>query len=207
MKTIQVNTKKISIAIVIPAMLLLSGCQNMLKTMVAHIRIDSKQTAFIAKGNAYTNFCMSKSLINRQTAYEFSTVAAELLDLVVFDNDFYKTSYENTIQEMNDGYLKSPDGAGPGCKGLEENLPKVTTELNDAYRKYAQELGVARSDENRRLAQTMSNFKLPSTPVPQMNFPNVNFSQEKSSTQNFLVNTKSGLTQCRVTNGNFVFCL
>lgn len=179
----------------------------MLKTMVSHIRIDSTQTAFIAKANAYTNFCLSKNMINRQTAYEFSTIAAEMLDLVVFDIDFYKTTYENTVSMVNEGYLKDIAGVVPFCQDVEKQLPRHITELQSTYQKWARELGVARSEENQRIAQSMSNFRAPNTPIPQMNFPNFQYSQEQSQTQNFLVNTKSGLTQCRVTKNNFVFCL
>jgi|GEM_PF-5345761 len=205
MKTLQ--ARKASIAIIIPVIFLLSGCQNMLKTMVAHIRIDNTETGFIAKGNAYTNFCLSKNLLDRQTGFEFSTVAVEMLDLVVFDNDYYKSTYENTVIGLDSEYQKNSNGAGPACSELEKTLPSVTAKLFNNYRDYAKELGIARSGENKRLAESMSNFRLTSTPIPQMNFPNVEYSQEKSKTQNFLINTKSGLTQCRVTNGNFVFCL
>ncbi|WP_423680484.1 hypothetical protein [Undibacterium sp. WLHG33] len=199
--------KKLNLLAIVASIALLGGCQNMMKTMVAHIRIDSTQTAFIAKGNAYANFCLSKNMLNRQAAYEFSTIAAEMLDLVVFDNDFYKTTYENGVSGLNENYQKDPSGAAPACQELERNLPTVIANLSNVYRKYAQELGVARSEENQRLAQQMSNFRLPNTPIPQMSFPNVRYSQEQSKTQNFLVNSNSGLTQCRVTSNNFVFCL
>lgn len=200
--------KKLYLLALVASIFLLGGCQNMLKTMVAHIRIDSTQTAFIAKGNAYTNFCLSKNMIDKQIAYEFSSIAAEMLDLVVFDIVFYKTTYENTISAAIEEYQKAPVGVASACHDLEIiYLPKQTTELRRVYQNYARELGVARSEENQRIAQSMSNFRVPSTPIPQMNFPNVQYSQEQSNTQNFLVNTKSGLTQCRVTKNNFVFCL
>lgn len=179
----------------------------MLKTMVTHIRIDSTQTAFIAKGNAFTNFCLSKNMLNRQVAYEFSTVAAEFMDLVVFDNDYYKATYENTVSGVNEEYQKAPAGFAPACHELEKDLPTVIVKLGSKYREYARELGVARSEEIQRITQSMSNFRVPNTPIPQMNFPNVQYSEEQSHRQNFLVNTKSGLTQCRVTKNNFVFCL
>jgi hypothetical protein len=204
------SMKKINILVLVASTLLLGGCQNMLKTMVAHIRISNTQTEFIANGNAYTNFCMSKNLIDRQTAHEFSTVAAEMLDLVVFDNDRYKSTYENAVLAMDANYKRDSAGAAPTCEKIEGDMPKVIADLRTAYNKYAGEPGVARSEENKQLAQSMSNFQLPSTPmpqIPQMNFPNVGYSQLQSPSQNFLVNTKSGITQCRVTRNNFVFCL
>lgn len=199
--------KKLCTTIFIVILFLLGGCGNLLKTMVAHIRINNSESGFIAKGNAFTNFCLSKNMMNRQTAYEFSTVAAELLDLVVYDNNYYKITYDNTISEWDGLFQKNPSEAAPTCKELENKLPEITAKLQKNYISYARELGVARSEENRRIAESMSNFRVPNTPMPQMNFPNVNFSPEKSQTQNFLVNTKNGITQCRVTNGNFVFCL
>ena len=199
--------KKLQIMVLVASTFLLGGCQNMLKTMVAHIRIDKTEAAYIAQGNAYTNFCLSKNMLDRQTAYEFSTIAAEMLDLVVFDNDYYKTIYENTVSGVNEEYQKAPAGATQACQNLENRLPTVIAKLRSNYKDYARDLGVARSEENQRIAQTMSNFRVPNTPIPQMNFPNVQYTQEQSHTQNFLVNTKSGLTQCRVTKNNFVFCL
>jgi hypothetical protein len=198
---------KLKILALVASTLFLGGCQNMLKTMVAHIRINNTQTELIAKGNALTNFCMSKNLMNRQIAYDFSSIAAEMLDLVVFDNDHYKATYENIVSGVDEKYKKNSDAAVAECEKLEENLPSFTAELRTYYSKIAAELGVARSEENQRLAQSMSNFRLPSTPMPQMNFPNVGFSQKQSQSQNFLINSKSGLTTCRVTNSNFVFCL
>lgn len=179
----------------------------MLKTMVANIRVDNSQIAYVAKGNALTNFCLSKNMLNKLVAYEFSTVAAEFMDLVVFDIDYYKTAYENTILGANEEHQRSAAGAAQACQKLENDLPVFTVKLSSRYREYARELGVARSEENQRIAQSMSNFRVPNTPIPQMNFPNIQYSQEQSHTQNFLVNTKSGLTQCRITKSNFVFCL
>lgn len=199
--------KKLSVVAFFASLFLLSGCQNMLKTMVSHIRIDKTQTAFIAKGNSYVNFCLSENAINKQAAYDFSTVAAEMLELVVFDNDFYKNTYEDNIASTYAEKQNNPSSVEPSCRQLEEKLPEITANLRTAYRSYTRQLGVSRSQEYQKLAESMANFRPQNTPLPQMTFPNINYSQEKSKTQNFLINTGSGLTQCRVTNGNFVFCL
>jgi hypothetical protein len=203
--------KKSTVLALVASTLLLGGCQNMLKTMVAHIRIDNEEAAFIARANAYTNFCLSKNMVNKQTAYDFSTTAAELLDLVVFDNDFYKATYERAVSDVAERDRRNSAEAGPECEKLDKNLPTVTAKLRSNYRGYAKELGVARSEENQRLAQQMSSFKLPNTPTPQisppMSFPNIGYAQQQPQAQNFLINSKSGLTQCRVTKNNFVFCL
>jgi len=89
--------KKLNFVALVLSTFLLGACQNALKTMGAHIRIDNNRTFEIAKANAYTNVCLSENMVNRQHAYEFSTIAAVTLDQVVFDQDFYKTSYENNF--------------------------------------------------------------------------------------------------------------
>lgn len=203
---------KISPPAVLCSVLLLSGCQNMLKTMVAHVNIDRSQTAFIARGNAYANFCLSKNLINRSTAFDFSLAAADYLDLVVFDNDFYKSVYENDLRQSNEANDARPDQTAAACSTFESRLPKVTADIRTASAKFAQQLHVARAQENYQLAQQMANFRLPPTSIApmqtsQMPFPNRRYSSEASPAQNLLINTKSGLVQCRVTNNGYVFCI
>lgn len=67
------------------AVVLMSGCANALKTMVAHTTIDNRAVYFLARANAGVNVCLAEKAIDRQRAYEFSTIAAQFLDLVVFD--------------------------------------------------------------------------------------------------------------------------
>lgn len=190
----------------------LAGCQNMMKTMGTHIRIDNSQTAFVARGNAFTNFCLSKNLINRATAYDFSLAASDYLDLVVFDNDIYKSTYDTTVQGVNAEYVANPAAGGPNCSQLESKLPTITADLRNAYAKFARELSVARTEDNYRWAQQMANFRLPATPMPQLQapqvpFPNRSYSSTPLPTQNVLIQTGSGIAQCRVTSNNFVFCI
>jgi hypothetical protein len=202
--------KKLTLLFVGACTLTLAGCQNLSKTMFTHIRIDNMQTTWIAKGNAATNFCLSKNAINRQSAFDFSTTAAEFLDLVVFDNDFYKSTYEAAISEANSEHERNPNGTAASCKSFSDMLPGLTAQVTNAYRNYAQQLGVARSEEYQRLAQSMRNFQVPNTPIPQVSqpsFPNFNYTQEQSRSFNVLVNSTSGITQCRVTKSSFVFCL
>lgn len=204
--------KKLSILAVIASTIFVGGCQNFSKTIFAHIKIDNSESGFIAQGNAYTNFCLSNNMIDRQLAYDFSTAAAEMLNLVVFDNKFYKTTYDKSLMEINEDFTRnSAQAAASACSDLQKHLPTVTENLRKKYHYYARELGIARSEENKRLTQQLSNFnssatKIPQTQVP-MNFPNVEYGQKQPQTQNFLINTKNGITQCRVTKSNFVFCL
>lgn len=201
---------KLNLLALVASTFLLGGCQNMLKTMVAHITISKHDTAFVANGNAATNFCLSKNMIDKQIAYDFSITAEEFLGLVVFDNNFYKTTYENSVSELYGLNLKEPSGAAQMCEQLKERLPAIIANLRRDYNSYARELGVARSEENQRLAQQMANFRaptMPNIPAPQTNFPNFGYSQEQSKTQTYLINTNSGINQCRVTKNNFVFCM
>lgn len=177
----------------------------MLKTMVAHSTMDKEGTYHIARLNAYTNVCLSDKMMDRQRAFEFSTIAAQFLDLVVFDNDVYKKAYEGNLDAA---LATSKQGANVNeCTSLNSELPQITTALRDRYNSIAQRLGKLRAEENRQIAQSLSNFRLASTPIYQTSFPQFEYTQEQSRTQTYLVNTKSGLTQCRVTNNNFVFCL
>jgi hypothetical protein len=193
----------------VAALLLLSsflgGCQNMMKTMVAHTTLDNAATSDLAKLNAYTNVCLSDKMMDRQSAYEFSTIAAQFLDLVVFDNGVYKKAYEGNLDAA---LATSKRGANVNeCTSLNRDLPQITTTLRGSYNSIAQRLGRMRAEENRQIAQSLSNFRLATTPIYQPSFPQFEYTQEQSRTQTYLVNTKSGLTQCRVTNNNFVFCL
>lgn len=202
--------KKIKSLFLVSCMLSLAGCQNLSKTMFTHITVDNMQTAWIAKGNAATNFCLSKNAINRQAAFDFSTVANKFLDLVVFNNDFYKTTYETSISELNSEHERNPNGTPASCKLFNDMLPGLTAQITNIYRNYAQQLGIARSEESQRLAQSMRNFQVPNTPtsqVSQPSFPNFDYTQEQSQSFNVLVNSKSSITQCRVTKSNFVFCI
>jgi hypothetical protein len=202
--------KKLTLFCLSAAALSLTGCQNLSKTMFTHITIDNMQTAWLAQGNAFTNFCLSKNAVDRQVAFDFSTVTAAMLDLVVFNNDFYKSTYESTIAGLNSEHERNPAATPAGCRSFSDKLPSVTAQVTDTYRNYAQQLGAARSEEYQRLAQSMRNSQVPSTPMPQVvqpSFPNFNYTQEQSQSFNVLVNSKSGITQCRVTKNNFVFCL
>lgn len=185
--------------------LLLAGCGNLMKTMVAHHRLDEKQVLFIAKANAATNVCMSEKALDKSHAYEFSSIAAQVLDLTVFDQDFYKLWYEEFLRaiyaEKNSGKIAS------SCAELNRELPNLTSGLRAFHQNIARELGVARARENSDIAAAMGNFRRNSTVAYQPTFPAIQYKNELPKSQNFLIRTDSGLTQCRVTSSNFVFCL
>ena len=183
--------------------LILSGCGgNLLKTMVAHTTIDNKAVYEIAMANAATNVCVAEKAVDRQRAFEFSTIAAQFLDLVVFDQSYYKQVYDQQLQSFGASRNSSD------CNKLENELPRMTTFLHENYNRIAANLGQRRAEENRQMMESISSFRANSTySSPQAAFPPLQFRQEQPATQNYLVNTKRGLVQCRVTNNNFVFCL
>ncbi len=183
--------------------LILSGCGgNLLKTMVAHTTIDNKAVYEIARANAATNVCVAEKAVDRQRAYEFSTMAAQFLDLVVFDQSYYKQVYDQQLESLWAARNSSD------CGKLEGELPRMTTYLHDNYNRIAANLGQRRAEENRQIMESMSNFRSTATySSPQPQFPPLQFRPEQPATQNYLVNTRRGLVQCRVTNNSYVFCL
>lgn len=181
---------------------LLVGCQNALKTMVAHTTIDNKTVYQVAKANAGVNVCLADKLVDRERAFEFSTIAAQLLDLVVFDENYYKQIYEEQLTALSRG------GFG-NCKSLDDELPRMTAFMHQNYDRIAAGLGRMRAEENRQIMQSINNFRAgAASSYPQVAaFPPLQYRQEQPATQNYLVNTRRGLVQCRVTNNSYVFCL
>lgn len=184
------------------AVMLMSGCANALKTMVAHTTIDNKAVHFLARANAGVNVCLAENAIDRQQAYEFSTIAAQFLDLVVFDEGYFKQVYDEQLTSIaaNSSSL---------CGSLDNELPKMTAFLHMNYNTIAARLGRMRAEENRQIMESLSNFRsnAPYTTPQPAQFPPFQFRQELPATQNYLVNTRRGLVQCRVTNNSYVFCL
>lgn len=192
----------IKILAAVGAVMLMSGCANALKTMVAHTTIDNKAVHFMAKANAGVNVCLSEKAIDRQRAYEFSTIAAQFLDLVVFDENYFKQVYDEQL-------ISIAASSSSLCGSLDNELPKMTAYLHENYNTIAARLGRMRAEENRQIMESLSNFRPSATysaPQPAQ-FPPFQFRQEEPATQNYLVNTRRGLVQCRVTNNSYVFCM
>lgn len=182
--------------------MLVAGCQNALKTMVAHTTIDNKAVNAIATTNAKVNVCLSEKSIDKDRAFEFSTIAAQFLDLVVFDESYYKQVYEAQLAGM-------PQNGFYVCGALNDELPKATLFLRENYNSIAARLGRMRAEENRQIMQSLSNFRASaaSSSYSPAAFPPLQYRQEQPATQTYLVNTRRGLVQCRSTNSSYVFCL
>lgn len=192
----------IQAAAVVCAVVLVSGCANALKTMVAHTTIDNKAVYFLAKANADVNVCLAQKAIDRQRAFEFSTIAAQFLDLVVFDESYFQRVYDEQLKA-------TAASTSSLCNSLDNELPKMTAFLHENYNTIAARLGRMRAEENRQIMESISSFRMSapySSPQP-ARFPPLQFRQESPPTQNYLVNTKKGLVQCKVTSNSYVFCL
>ena len=193
--------------VVLTSVFFVSGCENMMKTMVAHINLTEQGTRLLAEVNAKVNLCLAEKLVDRREAYKFSVTGAEALDLFVFQGNVYKTHYEETL---NMGVAMKQENLPlftSHCKKLDRELPSITEGLNGQINAGTQRLGRMRAEENRQILQNMNSFSANmrsySYEVP---LPKFQYRNETPATQNYLVNTSSGLRQCRVTSNSYVFC-
>lgn len=183
----------------------LAGCE----TMRAHATLDNSTVANISKANAAVNYCLSKNAINKNLAYAFNSVSAQLLDITVIDRELYKTNYEQNLRnaEREAGNRNSLQVA---CTTLEQGLPDGIKKLSAFYMRTAQNISAGRAQDQQQMAAMLSNFgsnwTQPSYAV-MYSWPKVIYTEERPATTNYLVNTSSGHVQCRVTNKNYVFCM
>lgn len=181
---------------------LLTGCE----TMLTHYTMGEATLNHIARGNAMVNVCQANNAINKNVAFGYSSVSAQLLDVSVVDRDAYKRAY--------DGYLASAS-ADTGaiyqhCSQLEQGLPKVTNDYAELYSKIVRDLSLARAQEQQEMAMMLRNFgsnwTRPVAPIV-YSWPHVSYSNLQLSSANYLVKTSNGMLNCRMTDKNFVFCL
>ncbi len=177
------------------------------ETFFAHYRMSEMTIAHIAKGNAAVNLCLTNNAIDKNVAYAYSNVSAQLLDISVLDRDFYKQSYQKSMEEFKQEFERID--ARVACVELEKGLPKVTQDYANLYMKISSELSMARAQERQQMATMLSNFgsnwSQPNYPI-NMNWPNVQYVAVEPQSTNYLVNTSKGLINCRTTNKNYVFC-
>lgn len=176
--------------------------------MVAHHRLNPATVQQLAQANAATNFCLAHAKVDKGLAFAFSNAAAQYLDLTVSDSQYYKQEYD-AVWNKASAEVSDTAGMQGMCNSLESNLPRMTNNLHERYAEVAQSLSVARTIENQQIAQTLNSFgkNLPQPAPVAYSFPQVSYTSQQPTAQNILVNTKSGLVQCRVTSANFVFCI
>lgn len=199
------NTK--ILCFVLTSAFLVSGCQNMMKTMVAHVNISEQGTRLLAKINAEVNICLAEKILDRQDAYKFSVTGAEALDLFVFNENTYKTHYEDNLNKSLAMKRENPALLTSECEKLGRQLPNITEGLSGQISAGVERLGRMRAEENRQILQTMNSFSANMSSYSyEVPLPKLQYRSETPSTQSYLVNTSSGLRQCRVTKNSYVFC-
>ena len=191
--------------IVVSAAVLVTGCTNLMETMFFHYTLSDGFAKQIAQANAGVNFCLAQNSIDKNLAYAFSNVSAQILDITVLDRTLYKERYEQFL-----GEIERRDQAATDCAELNTLLPRFTQSLMSSYADIANQLRVGRAQEQQQMASMMSNF---GSNWAQQNYamtyswPRVNYVEKQSEPTNYLVNTSKGLVQCRTTNKNYVFCM
>lgn len=193
--------RKLTVALAISVPVLV-GCE----TMMTHYRMGAATLDHIARGNAMVNVCQAHGAINKNVAFGYSSVSAQLLDVSVLDRDAYKRAY--------DAYLVSASadtrGIYQNCGQLEQGLPKVTNDYAELYSNIVRDLSLARAQEQQEMAVMLRNFgsnwTRPVAPVT-YSWPHVSYSSSQLSPGNYLVKTSNGMLNCRMTDKNFVFCL
>ena len=204
MSTTKIVTLLLSITTV------LTGCE----TMFAHFRLNEQRADQIAKGNAATNFCLANGAINKNMAYAFNNISAQLLDITVFDRDFYKNQYQLHFSQFR-SYSQSSQSLDirSECAELEKHLPSMIESVSTSYMSISTELHAARSQERQQIASMLSTFgrgwnqQSYSQTTAVYSYPNITFSDQKPEVINYIVNTSKGLVQCKITSKNYVFCL
>lgn len=199
--------KQLKLLTVLVIAFFLGGCENMLKTMVAHYTITDSATRLLAGVNAAINVCLADKKMDPAQAYNFSALAADYLDMVVFDSGVYKSAYASAFDGAYG--MRNTAQFDADCAAGNSALPAVTAKLQQQYAYAASQLNIARASESAAFAQTASNFGKGGAPAFVPTYPpNIQFSSaEEQKTKAYLVNTGSGLKQCRVTKSSYVFCI
>ena len=178
----------------------------MMETMNAHYRMADDRVTHIARGNAMVNFCLANNAINKNIAYAFSSVSAQVIDISVINRDLYQKVYQQQLSSLT----PKSDNIPQACSVLEASLPKITQEYVALYGSIVRDLSLARAQEQREMSAMLANFgnnwKAPAAPIT-YNYPQVTYASTQPAPSNYLVNTSKGMINCRVTSKNFVFCI
>ncbi len=173
--------------------------------MFTHYTLSDTQVFEIAKTNAATNICLSEKMVDASKAHGLANVMAQVMELTVSSSAQYKKIYD---EWLNSFYLrKNVNSLAPVCQELNGNMDRLTAGLTDFYNSTAADLNQSRAEEMIRISRTLSNMGKMNTYVYQPVFPQVVYKEQTPESQNFLVKTGSGITQCRIARTNFVFCL
>lgn len=125
-----------------------SGCVSFLpgcETMMAHYKMGDTTLNHIARGNAMVNVCLANNAINKNVAFGYSSVSAQLLDVSVLDRDAYKRAYDMYLTGLSD----DTSNIVQNCGQLDQGLPKVTQDYAALYANIVRDLSLARAHERK----------------------------------------------------------
>jgi len=192
---------------IVPTLFLCSGLLCSCATMFGQYEMPPNNVTSMAVGNAAINICLANDLWQQKSiAYEYSTVASQMLEVAVCDENLYKREYQWMLDEakrMTTSELQF------FCRTMEQGMPEQTARIRRNYGRASQ----ARAQETAAIAAMVSssnnfvNSTQYASPNFQPNWPNVQFAPQQPQTDLYLINTNSGLKQCRVTSKGYVFCM
>jgi hypothetical protein len=202
------SMKKLCLAVIVFS-LMIAGCAGLTETMFAHNRLTPVVINQIAHKNVITNVGLAKGYFKYNEVSELNYYLAKILDISVVDEELYADIYNSVmvhLKSCNDKIVKRY------CDEFRPLIPSLTTKYRNAYYELAQMLGQARQKEINAMANIMSSWGESASKIGQqmqynIKIPEVSFKLEsENQVDHYLVNTSSGLRQCRVTSKGYVFC-
>jgi len=184
----------------------LAGCE----TMSAHFKLSEQRLNQIAQGNALNNFCLAHGAVNKNMAFAFNSVSAQLLDITVLDRNFYRERYQAFFAQAEGTPSSS---IRENCAELERRLPTMVESVSQSYMNISADLQAARTQERQQITTMLNSFgsnwarQSYSTTTATYGYPKVNFTDARPESVNYLINTSKGLVQCKVSAKNYVFCM
>lgn len=182
--------------------LFLGGCE----TMFAHWPLKPHEIKGMSEYNAKINYCMAMGEIEQSEVYEGNYYSAMILDISVVDEEYYKSNYTNTFDA-----IKDINSAPYICDNIREDIPKWTKTMKNGYYKISQWLSKARAIEMQQISNSLSNMGnqvYNNTNFVTYKMPPIEFNQNPPTRNDlYLIQTGSGLRQCRTTSKNYVFCI
>jgi hypothetical protein len=200
--------KKLCLAFIVFS-LMIAGCAGFTETMFAHYPLDNAYIGYVAGKNAAINICLANKSFEYNEVSDLNYYLAKILDISVFDEELYKKRYKELI-DMDKGV--SENARYEMCKNFRSMIPEYTRHYGKNYYHISQSIRRGRQEEINAMANSLSSFgNTLSNTAQQMQYnikiPEVNFKPEnKNQVDHYLVNTSSGLRQCRVTSKGYIFC-
>lgn len=201
--------KKISLILILLS-LSLNGCAGLAETFFAHYRINYDHYPIMAKQNAVINVGLSKGFFDYNDVGELSYYIAKYIEgSALFNEDLYTREYNKIMVELKN---VSDEELKRGCNKIRPRIHEVTAQYKKDYYELSQSVARDRQVEINAMANSLSSMgNTLSKTGQQMQYnikiPGVSFKPEnENKVDHYLINTSSGLRQCRVTSKGYVFC-